>query len=95
MKKLVVLKQKNDVIDLSQITDKSIVGIEWESSSKSFIIQIKSNRYAGTGSIDLSVNGVWETETKMDYIEKAITQQNADCFVFNTLKELYEWLAED
>jgi hypothetical protein len=95
MKKVVVVKQESDVIDLSQITNDSIVGVKWRSGNKSFIIEVKRDEFACCEHKKLSFVNSWTTKTILEYVSSAINDQGAKCFVFDTFKELYQWLAED
>ena len=92
MKKLVVVKQKNDVIDLSQITNETILGFRGSFYS-GFITQSPNGQYFCSGR-NHDNDGCWVENSKQNAVKK-LTDRDCEVFAFDTLKELYQWLAED
>ena len=91
--KKVVKNQQCDVINLSDVTNESIVGVQWKDGEKSFIVKLKSEKFAACGSTDLCLGDAWHRTSVEKYLEKTISM-GATPFVFDTLKELYQWMAE-
>ena len=92
-----VLKPQN--IEFSTpdaITDDSIVGVQWRTGDKSYIIRQSNHTYVGIGGEqgeeDKIEESYWTCDSKREYAEEAL-EQNAKVFVFETYKELYKWMA--
>jgi hypothetical protein len=92
MKKL-VLKQECDVIELSQITKTSIIGGISRTDGKVFINQTPNGQFFSCLK-DMDNIGCWVLNSKFEVAKKLI-DLSVELFVFDTLKELYQWLAED
>lgn len=91
--KKVVKNQQSDVINLSDVTDESIVGIQWSDESKSFLIKLESKKFAACGHSHLYLGNAWHRPSVKEYLEDVIVA-GATPFVFDTLKELYQWMAK-
>ena len=93
--KKVLVQDASNVIDLSQVTNDSIVGIKWRTKRKNFIVKLKNESFVSIGGSDLDVANSWSEQSVKQYIKRAFEGQEAEAFVFDTLKELYRWLSED
>ena len=90
--KKVIIEQNEQIIRLEDITDDMIVGLFWESGRKSFLIKDHNNN---TIALDLNTRTTldnWTAENYKDYIKNACNFK--DIFVFDSPKELAQWLAE-
>lgn len=95
MKKVVRDYKVLDVIDISEITNESIVGIKWEEEGKSIVLPTSETEFAGFSFLDDYVPGKWKTPSKKEYVLKALKQgKNVEAFVFDTPKELAKWFSE-
>ena len=90
--KKVIIEQNEQVIRLEDITDDMIVGIIWHDDDKSFLIKDNDNLTVGIGLNGLTTFGHWVAKNHKEYIKKACNFK--DIFVFDSPKELAQWLAE-
>ena len=93
--KKVLVQDASNVIDLSQVTNDSIVGIKWRTERKGFVVKLKNESFVSIGNSDLNADDSWSETSVKQYIKRAFERQEGEAFVFDTLKELYRWLAED
>ena len=91
MKKVIVEKNE-EVIRLEDVTDDMIIGILWDDDDKSFLIKDDNNRTVGIELNRLTILYNWVATNHKDYIKKA--SDFKDIFVFDSPKELAQWLAE-
>lgn len=91
--KKVVKNQQSDVIILSDVTNENFVGIQWDDGDKSFVIKLPNGRFVGAGEEDLDLESSWTKPSLKKYLEDTI-QMGATPYVFDTLKELYQWMVE-
>lgn len=91
--KKIIEKEEKDVIELSQITNDSIVGIRWKNGEKSFISELFNDVFIGISVGELSLTSKWGENSKQAYVRRTISLGRA-CFIFETVKELREWLRE-
>ena len=91
--KKVINKQNEQVILLEDITDDMIVGVLWESGVKSFLIK----DYDGnTVSLELNERTTvcnWSKPSHREYVKNSGFDAKS-IFVFDSPKELAQWLAE-
>ena len=90
--KKVIFKQKDNVINVSDVTDDMIVGILWEDGDKSFLIKDDNGFSVGIGLNSLTTKKHWSGTSHEDYIRN--TNNAKDFFVFDSPKELAQWLAD-
>jgi hypothetical protein len=93
--KKVIIEQDEQVIRLEDVANAMIIGIEWKSGGKSFLIEeengetlsiIFEERYTTSISVKFSPSY---------YVKEAISGSTAkNVFVFDSPKELAQWLAE-
>lgn len=93
--KKVIFEQDEQVIRLEDITDKMIIGILWRDKRKSFLIKNTENKTLGLSLDNRSLKGKWTKNTNKEYIKSLLrTEINSKVFVFDSPKELAQWLAE-
>ena len=90
--KKVIIEQNEQVIRLEDITDDMIIGITWNDDDKSFLIKNHENMTVGIGLNRLTTLNHWTEKTHKDYIKNSDFLK--DVFVFDSPKELAQWLAE-
>jgi len=80
-------------VSIESINDDSIIGLIFPSSpkEKTWIVENKEGNYFGFGIGDTSISSKWIKNSIKEYCITA-NQQNAEIFVFDTEKELIEWL---
>lgn len=88
--KKVIFKKRTEEVYLSDLNDDSIIGIQWKTGVKTFVVN-SNDGFVGCGK--LSTLGSWEKDSKKEYVKTAI-EQKPEIFVFETEKELFKWLSE-
>ena len=66
----------------------------WEDGTKNFLIKDNSNNTISIGFKNLTTYDCWHTATHETYVKRALRQKKSSAFVFNSPKELAQWLAE-
>lgn len=93
--KKVIIEQDEQVIRLEDITDKMIIGLLWKDKHKSFLIKNIENKTLGFSLDDRSLDNKWTRDTNKEYIKSYLSNEiNSKVFVFDSPKELAQWLAE-
>ena len=90
--KKVIIEQNEQVIRLEDITDDMIIGVTWLDDDKSFLIKNHENMTVGIELNRLTTLNKWTAKNHKDYIKAA--SDFKDIFVFDSHKELAQWLAE-
>ena len=90
--KKVIIEQNDQVISVEDIKDDMIIGILWINDEKSFLIKTDDNMTVGIELNRLTTFYNWVAKDHKDYIKKACNFK--DIFVFDSPKELAQWLAE-
>ena len=90
--KKVIIEQDEQVIRFDDITDNMILGIMWNSGKKSFLIKDNLNRTVGIELQSLTTLDHWTESTHKAYLKEAYSTK--EVFVFDSPKELAQWLAE-
>ena len=90
--KKVIIEQNEPVIHLENVKDNMIIGILWLNGDKSFLIKDDEDRTVGIELNRLTTFYNWVAKDHKDYIKKACNFK--DIFVFDSPKELAQWLAE-
>ena len=90
--KKVIIEQNEQVISVEDIKDDMIIGILWINDEKSFLIKNDENLTIGVELNRLTTFYNWVAKDHKDYIKKACNFK--DIFVFDSHKELAQWLAE-
>lgn len=88
MKKVVF--EPETTINLKEVNNDSIVGIQWKYGNRSLVIKTE-NGYTGISDDDISKN--WLKPNKLELIETA-KEIDADIFVFDSHSEAFRWLGE-
>jgi len=92
--KKVVQYPSNEVI-LSSLNNSSIVGIFYKNcDQKSAVLQLPNENFIGFGGTGLSLVGSWTHTTLLDYVRRAVSNQDATAYVFDTKEDLFKWLSE-
>ena len=88
-----VVYETPKVVGLSEITNHSIVGIQWKSGSRVMLIETDAGKFAGVG-LSLTTCGKKAIRSKKEFVEDAMSQGDVTVFVFETPFELLEWMAD-
>ena len=95
MKRIVI--EQTEIVTLNDISDASIVGMQWEDGSKGMIISTPEGFCSVTNRSRPNTWNVWYTKTAREYVERSSKQgnnTNSKAFVFDTVTELYEWMSK-
>jgi hypothetical protein len=93
--KKVIIEQNEQVIRLEDVRDSMIIGIEWGSGRKSFLIKNENKKTISISLGERDTIGCWSKSSHFDYVKEAISGSTAkNVFVFDSPKELAQWLAE-
>lgn len=90
MKKIVL--KANELINISDVSDYSKVGLQWVNGKKSIVIRTKDGFYGMDNSLEIVHS--WSRDTMQEYIENGLTQEGAQAFYFNKSSELFKWMSE-
>ena len=93
--KRIILKQEESV-SLEEISNTSIIGIEWESGSKCMIINTPEGFCSINNENRPNILSVWYANSTKEYIERALNQgnnTNSKAFVFETPSQLFKWMS--
>jgi hypothetical protein len=93
--KRIILKQEESV-SLEEISNTSIIGIEWESGSKCMIINTPEGFCSISNENRPNILGVWYAKSTKEYVERALNQgnnTNSKAFVFETPSQLFKWMS--
>ena len=90
MKKVITEVDRN-VVNIDDLNNKSIIGIEWRFNDKSFIVENKEGEFCGMNFKSLSLQGSWSAKSLHDYVTQA-AEQNPEIYEFDNVVELYNWL---
>ena len=92
-----IIKEDQEVVSLHNINNTSIVGIQWESGDKCFIIHTPEGFCSVSNRNRPNIFNVWYAKSAQEYIERALNQgnnTNSKAFVFNDQLELFEWMSK-
>ena len=90
--KRVIKNDTHEVALLSEINNKSFVGIQFGiSSKKCWVINI-DGEFQGMAIGDDTDRHNWTKSSKIDYVESALEQSGTQAFVFEDKNELVTWL---
>jgi hypothetical protein len=92
-----IIHVNEDVVSLHNISDSSIVGIQWQRGDRAMIISTADGFCALSNRHKPNLWNVWYAESTQEYIERALKQGNntkSKAFVFDTTYELYKWMSE-
>lgn len=88
--KKVVLKETQEV-SIDQITNDSIVGIEWNDGVKAYISK-NAKGFISIGIYDGNVDFNYFKGSKKEYAVNEIKSYSAKVWLFDTEEEIIEWL---
>lgn len=92
-----IIKEDREVVSLYDISNTSIVGIQWESGDKGFIIHTPEGFCSVSNRNRPNIFNVWYAESAQEYIRRCLNQgnnTNSKAYVFNDQLELYEWMSK-
>lgn len=89
--KKVVFNTNPDIIKIEDISNDSIVGIQWLSGIRTMVMKRNKNDYIGAS--DNNIQCSWSGESVKDYVMKA-KSKGAEAYVFSNVKELFKWMSE-
>ena len=90
MKKIVL--NASELISISDVSNHSKVGIQWEDGKKTVVIQTSYGFVGVDGSLD--TNNSWSRKTMQEYVEAGLRQKGSQAFYFNKSSELFKWMSE-
>ena len=92
-----IVLEQSEVVSLSEIDNRSCVGIQWEDNSKCMIIRTHEG-YCSMNNKNLpNIMNVWYADSIQEYVTRALNQgnnTNSKAYVFNSTKELCEWMSK-
>lgn len=91
-----IVLERDEVVSLSEVDDRSFVGIEWESNQKCMIIRTEKGFCSISNGYTPNIMNVWYADSIQEYVTRALNQgnnTNARAFAFNNTKELCEWMS--
>lgn len=94
MRRIVI--ERDTTVSLSEVDNRSFVGIEWESGSKYMIIRTPKGYCSISNDYLPNIMNVWYADSIQEYVTKAFNQgnnTNLRAFAFNNTKELCEWMS--
>jgi len=91
-----VLTEKVLVTYIDEITNDAIVGIDWGSGAKGTVIKDHEGNYRAIGNsrAGLDLGSTWCRRSVIEYVEYALEQKGSTAFVFDSAKELFEWMSK-
>lgn len=93
--KKVIIEQDEQVIRLEDVRDAMIIGIEWKYGKKSFLLKNEDDETVAISLGERNMIGCWSRFSHFDYVNEVISNSTAkNVFVFDSPKELAQWLAE-
>lgn len=94
MRRIVI--ERDTTVSLSEVNDRSFVGIQWEGGSKCMIIQTSEGFCSISNAYYPNTRCAWYADSIQEYVTRALNQgnnTNSRAFTFNNAKELYEWMS--
>lgn len=95
MKRIIIGTE--EIVSLSNISNTSILGIQWEDGSKGMIVYTTEGFCSISNRNRPNTWNVWYAGSAQEYIEKCLKQgnnTNSKAFVFETVLELYKWMSK-
>ena len=94
MRRIVI--ERDTTVSLSEVDNRSFVGIEWESGQKCMIIRTPEGYCSISNDYLPNIMNVWYADSIQEYVTRALNQgnnTNSRAFAFNNTKELCEWMS--
>jgi hypothetical protein len=89
----IVQKINVQEVSLSDITNDSFIGIEWDSGNKSRVITVSTDQFAGLSILDTDLRGKWTRESKKQYVKSSIEQMGrVRAYLFDSEEDLLKWI---
>jgi glycosidase len=94
MRKVLTEKVLETYID--EITNDTIVGIDWGSGTKCMVIKDHEGNYRALGNskADFNLSSPRYRKSVIEYVKSALEQKGSTAFVFDSAKELFEWMSK-
>jgi len=95
MKEIVV--ERYTTVSLSEIDNRSCVGIQWEDGSRCMIIRTQEGYCSMNNKNIPNIMNVWYADSVQEYVTRALNQGNntdSRAFVFDDTKALCEWMSK-
>ena len=93
-----VLREEEKGIAIDNIRNNQAIGIEWSlGGTKTIIICNRQGDFEGLGNDSgyPSTEYSWNTDTKQEYVRRALNQRNeVQAFLFEDTKELLKWFSK-
>jgi hypothetical protein len=92
-----IVLEQNEVISLSEVDNRSFVGVEWEGGSKCMIIRTINGYCSINNDQTPNIMNVWYADSVQEYVTRALNQgnnTNSRAFAFNSTRELCEWMSK-
>jgi hypothetical protein len=92
-----IVLEQNEAVSLSEVDNRSFVGIEWESNQKCMIIRTEKGYCSISNDHTPNIMNVWYADSIQEYVTKALNQgnnTNSRAYAFNNTKELCEWMSK-
>ena len=98
--KRIVSKEQTEVTLLNELSDNSIVGIQW-GDNKSMLVRTvngyNDTEYRSLGNSEPlpKLLNTWYKPTVKEYVERAFEQgSHVEAYEFDSVKELFKWLSK-
>ena len=91
-----IVLEQNEIVSLSEVDNRSFVGIEWQSNQKCMIIRTEKGFCSISNDHYPNILSVWYADSVQEYVTRALNQgnnTNSRAFAFNNTKELCEWMS--
>jgi hypothetical protein len=95
MKRIIV--KSEDTVQLCDISNSSIVGIQWERGDRAMVISTEDGFCALSNRHKPNLYNVWYAKSAQEYVERSLKQgnnTNSKAFVFETPQQLFKWMSE-
>ena len=89
-----VVSTQTETISIDQITNDSIIGIDWGGDNKrSIVIQVSDRVYTSISNHRINLTNNWNRSSVMEYIKGAM-QRGVEVYQFDTIKDCLKWMSE-
>ena len=92
-----IVLEQNEVVSLSEVNNRSFVGIEWEINWKCMIIRTEKGYCSISNDHTPNIMNVWYADSIQEYVARVLNQgnnTNSRAYAFNNTKELCEWMSK-
>ena len=92
-----IIKVNEEVVSLNNINNTSVVGIQWESGDKCFIVNTPEGFCSLSNRCRPNILNVWYADSAQEYVRRSLNQgnnTNSKAFIFDDQLELFEWMSK-